>query len=297
MFDLKPYLKDQRSVIDAALDGYIKRFCMSERMLQPVAYVIAAGGKRLRPILCLAACAAVGGKTASALPVAVALEMIHTYSLIHDDLPALDNDAIRRGKPTCHVQFDEATAILTGDALLTMSFELIAEAGREAPSHDSVLWLKVIKLVAKSAGCRGMIEGQAMDLAFEGVKLTQDELESMHRLKTGALIKVAVQCGGLIGNGSDRQIEQLTQYADNIGLAFQVVDDLLNIKGDPSITGKAVGTDQLRQKNTYPSLLGIDASEQYAGRLIDHALQTLDIFDSKADSLRAIAEYVVHRNR
>jgi geranylgeranyl diphosphate synthase type II len=216
MFDLKSYLKDQRSVIDTALDGYIKQFCLSERMLLPVAYVITAGGKRLRPILCLAACSAVGGKSAAALPVAIALEMIHTYSLIHDDLPALDNDAMRRGKPTCHVQFDEATAILTGDALLTMSFELIAEAGQEAPARDSVLWLKVINLVAKAAGCRGMVEGQARDLAFEGVKLTQDELESMHRLKTGALIKVAVQCGGLIGNASDLQIERLMEYGEPI---------------------------------------------------------------------------------
>lgn len=297
MFELKTYLKNQRQLIDTALNDYIKRFCLSERMLAPVSYVIEAGGKRLRPVLCLAACAAVGGNAPQALPAAVALEMIHTYSLIHDDLPALDNDLLRRGKPTCHVQFDEATAILTGDALLTMSFEVLSEAGREAPAADGALWLEVIHIIANAAGCRGMIEGQARDLAFEGVKLNQDQLESMHRLKTGALIKSAVQAGGLIGKGADKQIQHLIGYAENIGLAFQVVDDLLNIKGDPSIMGKAVGTDQLHQKNTYPSLLGIDSSERYARELIDSALKALTIFDNRADPLRAIADYVVHRNR
>lgn len=297
MFDLKSYLGNQRRVIDSALNNYIKRFCPSERMLQPISYVIDAGGKRLRPILCMAACAATGGESITALPVASALEMIHTYSLIHDDLPALDNDALRRGKPTCHVKFDEATAILTGDALLTMSFEITSEAGGLAPESDGQLWLKVINLIATAAGCRGMIEGQARDLAFEGVKLNQGQLEALHRLKTGALIKVAVQVGGLIGKGSAQQIEHLVNYAENIGLAFQVVDDLLNIKGDPSIMGKAVGTDQLHQKNTYPALLGIDTSERYARQLIDRALKALSIFDNKADSLRAIADYVVHRNR
>jgi len=297
MFDLKTYLENQRQLIDNALTDYIKRFCLSERMLAPVSYVIEAGGKRLRPVLCIAACTAVGGKTSHALPAAAALEMIHTYSLIHDDLPALDNDLLRRGKPTCHVKFDEATAILTGDALLTMSFEVLSEAGGEAPVTDGALWLKVINLISNAAGCRGMIEGQARDLAFEGVKLNQDQLEAMHRLKTGALIKSAVQAGGLIGKGTDQQIAHLITYAENIGLAFQVIDDLLNIKGDPSVMGKAVGTDQLHQKNTYPTLLGIDSSERYARQLIDSALKALTIFDNKADPLRAIADYVVHRNR
>jgi geranylgeranyl diphosphate synthase type II len=297
MFDLKSYLENQRQLIDIALNDYIKCFCQSERMMAPASYVIEAGGKRLRPILCLAACTAVGGQAADALPAAAALEMIHTYSLIHDDLPALDNDILRRGKPTCHVKFDEATAILTGDALLTMSFEVLSEAGREAPIADGALWLKVINLISRAAGCRGMIEGQARDLAFEGVKLNQDQLEAMHRLKTGALIKSAVQAGGLIGKGTDLHIEQLIAYAENIGLAFQVVDDLLNIKGDPSIMGKAVGTDQLHQKNTYPTLLGMDSSERYARQLVDSALKALTIFDNKADPLRAIADYVVHRNR
>ncbi len=297
MFDLKAYLENQRRLINACLGQYIESFCTSERMSKPTSYVIDAGGKRLRPILCLAACAAVGGDSAYALPAAAALEMIHTYSLIHDDLPALDNDSLRRGKPTCHVQFDEATAILTGDALLTMSFEALSEAACEAADADNRIWLKVINLIAKAAGCRGMIEGQARDLAFEGVKLAQDQLEAMHRLKTGALIRVSVQVGGLLGKGSDIQIAHLMNYAENVGLAFQVVDDLLNVKGDPSVMGKAVGTDLLHEKNTYPALLGMEPSECYAQQLIDGALKALSIFDNKADPLRAIADYVIHRTR
>jgi geranylgeranyl diphosphate synthase type II len=297
MFELKPYLEKQRRLIDNALTNYIKRCCLSERMLKPISYVIGAGGKRLRPVLCLAACKAVGGDESHALPIAAALEMIHTYSLIHDDLPALDNDSLRRGKPTCHVNFDEATAILTGDALLTMSFQVISEAGQQAPGADGALWLTILNLIATAAGCRGMIEGQARDLAFEGVKVTQEQLEATHRLKTGALIKASIQAGGLIGKGSDQHVEHLISYAEKIGLAFQVVDDLLNVTGDPAITGKAVGSDQLHQKNTYPALLGIDQSERYARQLVDSALRALLIFDNKADPLRAIADYIVHRNR
>lgn len=297
MFDLKIYLENQRLIINSALGSYIKETCISEKMLKPVSYVIDAGGKRLRPILCMAACTAVCGESIVALPAAVALEMIHTYSLIHDDLPALDNDSLRRGKPTCHVQFDEATAILTGDALLNMSFEVLSDAGCKAPEADTPLWMKVLNLISRAAGCQGMIEGQLRDLAFEGIKLDQEQLEAMHRLKTGALIKVAVQVGGLIGRGAEQQIECLLSYAENVGLAFQVVDDLLNVKGDPSITGKAVGSDQLHQKNTYPALLGILPSERYARELIDRALNALSVFDNKADPLRAIAEYIVQRKR
>jgi len=297
MLDLKSYLETQRPIIDSALKGYLQRFCLSEMMRQPAEYAITAGGKRLRPILCIAACSAVGGEAQKALPAACALEMIHTYSLIHDDLPALDNDDLRRGRPTCHRQFNEATAILAGDALLTMAFEVISEAGASESTADSCLWLNILRVLSTAAGCRGMIEGQARDLAFEGVKLNQDQLESMHRLKTGALISAAVRIGALLGKGSDQQIERLTEYAANIGLAFQVVDDVLNVKGDAAVLGKAVGTDHSRQKNTYPSLLGLAHSETYAAELIDRALQALDLFDNQADPLRAIAHYIIYRNR
>lgn len=296
-FDLKPYLASQRQLVNSALERYLSLFPNDSKMIEPVTYALSAGGKRVRPILCLAACVAVGGRAETALPAACALEMIHTYSLIHDDLPALDDDDLRRGKPTCHVQFDEATAILTGDALLNMAFETLASAGIEVPPSSASLWLAVADIISKAAGCHGMIEGQARDLCYEGVELEQNELQAMHRLKTGALIKAAVHSGAVLGAGSDAQIDKLKVFAENIGLAFQVVDDILNVQGDPAVLGKAVGTDASRQKNTYPSLLGLDRSKSYARQLIADALQALDIFDNKADPLRAIAQYIVDRNR
>ncbi|MDA8137213.1 MAG: polyprenyl synthetase family protein [Desulfobacteraceae bacterium] len=296
MFDLKIYIGKQKKIIDTAMHKYLARLCISERMRQPLSYSISAGGKRVRPILCLAAFEAVGGNGDAVLPVACALEMIHTYSLIHDDLPALDNDDLRRGQPTCHIQFDEATAILSGDALLTMAFEVMSEAGLQASDREDILWLQIMDIVSRAAGCRGMIEGQARDLAFEGQSIDRDNLEALHRLKTGAMIKAAVHSGGLLGRGSSDQISHLISYADYVGLAFQVVDDLLNVKGDPSKMGKAVGTDLTRKKNTYPTLIGLENSESYAHHLIDHALKSLAIFDKKADPLREIARYIVRRD-
>ncbi len=297
MFELKSYLADEKERIDAALMGYVWTLCPSNRLREPLLYAITAGGKRLRPILCRAAAHAAGGDADAAMPAACALEMIHTYSLIHDDLPALDDDALRRGKPTCHVQYDEATAILSGDALLNMAFELLSATGLQAPSHQTAQWMHVINIVGNASGCHGMIEGQARDLAFEGVKLSQSELQALHELKTGTLIRAAVHCGGILACGSQTQIDHLIQYASNIGLAFQVVDDMLNITGDPEILGKAIGTDQERAKNTYPALIGLEASRQYADALVKDALQALDMFDRKAEPLQAIAGYIIDRNR
>jgi geranylgeranyl diphosphate synthase type II len=296
-FNLKSYLDRQRRKIDDALLGYLQDLCPSQHLFEPVTYAVRAGGKRLRPVLCLAAADAVAGDCRSVLPVACAIEMIHTYSLIHDDLPALDDDQLRRGKPTCHVQFTEATAILSGDALLNMAFETICEAGLGSPVKDARKWLQVIDIVSHASGCRGMIEGQARDLAFEGIRLTPEALQSLHELKTGALIRAAVHCGALLGESSPEQIDHLTAYAARIGLAFQVVDDILNIVGNPDLLGKSVGTDQQRQKNTYPALMGLDQSRHFAGTLIDGALQALSIFDNKADPLRAIARYIIERQR
>lgn len=296
-FELKTYLALQRQIVNTALDEHLKSLPLELTMREPVVYALSTGGKRVRPILCLAACAAVGGEPELALPAACALEMIHTYSLIHDDLPALDDDELRRGNPTCHVQFDEATAILTGDALLNMAFEVLSEAGCKAPPDNASRWLRVVAIISNASGCLGMIEGQARDLSFEGVKLNQIALESMHRLKTGALIRAAVHAGAVLGGAGDNRIDRLKRYADNIGLAFQVIDDILNIQGDPSVLGKAVGTDASRQKNTYPALLGLEPSRAYADQLIGDALRALDIFDNKADPLRAVAQYIVDRNR
>ncbi len=302
MFELKPYLVLHKSLIEKALVAYIEQLTLSDRMKLPMQYALMAGGKRLRPILCLSACTAVGGDQQVALPAACALEMIHTYSLIHDDLPALDNDSLRRGKPTCHVHFDEATAILTGDALLTASFEILSAGGTvlNAEDHDVTnigKWLKIIQIISTAAGCRGMIEGQSQDLAFEGIKLDQKKLQNLHSLKTGALIRASVQSGAILGHATQNQFDRLTTYSELIGLAFQVIDDVLNEKGDPELLGKAVGTDHQRQKNTYPALLGLSESESYAGELVDNALQALVAFDSKADPLRAIASYIIERNR
>ncbi|MBR9982485.1 MAG: polyprenyl synthetase family protein [Desulfatitalea sp.] len=295
-FNLKEYLNDQRAFVDAALLAHIERLCPSAHLKPAVIHSVTAGGKRVRPILCLAGCAAVGGDPADALAAACALEMIHTYSLIHDDLPALDNDSLRRGQPTCHVRFGEATAILAGDALLNMAFELLSEACAGAGVDAVPRWHTVLGVVSRAAGCRGMIEGQARDLAFEGVKIDQEALEAMHRLKTGALIQASAHAGAVLGHGSDRQVAHLIRYADRIGLSFQVVDDVLNVKGDPAVTGKSVGSDQARRKNTYPALLGLARAEAYADQLIEQGLQALSIFDNKADPLRAIARYIIDRD-
>ncbi|MCJ8502495.1 polyprenyl synthetase family protein [Desulfatitalea alkaliphila] len=295
-FDLNDYLAVQRSKIDSALLTSIQRLCPSDHMQPAVMHAVTAGGKRLRPVLCLASCSAVGGNETQAMPAACALEMIHTYSLIHDDLPALDNDDLRRGQPTCHVRFGEATAILAGDALLTMAFEVMSEAALQADGQLLPAWTAVMAAISRAAGCRGMIEGQARDLAFEGVKIGRDDLAALHRLKTGALIQAATRSGALLGGGSAQQVTQLAEYADCIGLAFQVVDDLLNVKGDPAVMGKAVGSDQARQKNTYPALLGLSGAEAYARALVEQGLQALSIFDNKADPLRAIAGYIIDRD-
>ncbi len=297
MFDLKTYLEHQREGIDTALSAYIQRLCPSQDLQDALLYCTMAKGKRLRPILCLAANVAVGSVVESALPAACALELIHNYSLIHDDLPALDNDDLRRGQPTCHRQFDEATAILCGDALLNMAFEVLSEAGLQSKRQPAHMWIQVIQIIATASGCRGMIEGQKQDLSMEGVQLAQHQLQKLHQLKTGALIRASVHSGAMLGNATSQQTDHLIRYSDNIGLAFQVVDDILNVDGDPQLLGKAVGSDQLRRKNTYPALMGLQKSQAYARKLVDGALQALTIFDNKADPLRAIANYIVERKR
>jgi geranylgeranyl diphosphate synthase type II len=259
-------------------------------------YSLMAGGKRIRPVLCIAAAEAVNGKADEVLPAACAIEMIHTYSLIHDDLPAIDNDGFRRGKPTCHVAFDEATAILAGDALLTLAFQILSSIELKNEIYASK-WLSVIRTISRAAGYQGMIEGQMRDIASEGIMLTLNELEEMHSLKTGAIIEASIYCGAIIGNSGIEQMKQLGIYAKNIGLAFQVTDDILNVEGDPEVMGKAVGTDKNRKKSTYPSIMGINKSRKFAEKLAGNALQSLDGFDNRSDPLRAIASYIIERKR
>jgi geranylgeranyl diphosphate synthase type II len=260
-------------------------------------YALLAGGKRLRPLLCLAAAETVGGRAQDVMPAACALEMIHTYSLIHDDLPAMDDDELRRGQPTCHVAFDEATAILAGDALLTLAFQILSTAAMDPPPPVEA-WLNVIHAVSTAAGQYGMVLGQSLDIAAEGGRrMTLDQLQRMHALKTGALIETSLECGAVLGAADREQIARLKRYGSKIGLAFQVVDDILNVEGDPAIMGKAAGTDLARHKSTYPALLGLDASKSLAHRLVGEALHALDAFDGRADVLRALATYVLERQR
>ena len=304
-FDLETYLKQKRDLINAKLkrifDAVKRRSAGS--LYAAMSYSIMAGGKRVRPILCLAAAETVadGDITATAMTTACALEMIHTYSLIHDDLPAMDNDDIRRGKPTCHVEFNEATAIFAGDALLTMAFDVLSDRVTvsneqiNAPSTENQL--KIIHMIASAAGWRGMIEGQVQDMESEGNKLEISTLKALHLLKTGALIQAAVMAGVILGGGNHRQMEMMSAYAQNIGLAFQVTDDILNVEGDPMVMGKAAGTDFSRSKNTYPALLGLTDSKDYANDLIEKALEALSGFNHRADPLRAIAHYIIRRER
>jgi geranylgeranyl diphosphate synthase type II len=297
-FDLSSYLFSKQKQINRTIDNIIDQTTNSSVVVSAMRHSLMAEGKRIRPVLCIAASQAVGGRTEDALMAACALEMIHTYSLIHDDLPAMDNDDLRRGKPTCHIAFDEATAILTGDALLTLGFEILSSIElNHITVNNAFKWLRVINIIAKAAGYKGMIEGQIKDIAAEGNRIGLKDLKKMHALKTGALIEASISTGAILGNGNVEQIQQLNIYAKNIGLAFQVVDDILNVEGDPAVMGKDVGTDQVREKSTYPSILGIEKSKEFAKNLVNNALQALDYFDNKSDPLRAIAHYIIDRKK
>ncbi|MGD8338327.1 MAG: polyprenyl synthetase family protein [Desulfobacterales bacterium] len=295
LFDLKAYLQSKQQQVN---DWLVRSLppASSSRIADAMGYSVMAGGKRLRPVLCLAATEAVGGRTEDALNTAVALELIHTYSLIHDDLPSMDDDVLRRGKPTCHVAFDEATAILSGDALLTLAFQLLASPnGTTGVPADRRL--QVIHAVAAAAGYEGMIGGQMADIAAEGNRIALSRLEQLHLMKTGALINAAITTGAILGGGTAEQIRHLEEYAQNIGLAFQIIDDILNVEGDPALLGKAIGTDREKKKSTYPVLLGLVESRKLAADRVKEALQALEYFDKKADPLRAVAQYVINRKR
>ncbi len=296
MFDLDSYLKKKRKKIDREIRQILTGPSASPRIMEAMSYSITAGGKRLRPVLCLAAAEAISGRSEKAVPTACALEFLHTYSLIHDDLPAMDNDELRRGKKTCHVAFDEATAILSGDAMLTLVFEILSSAACR-DKNGSVNYLQIIHMLATASGHQGMVAGQMRDISSEGTRQSMQDLKETYRLKTGAIIEAAVCSGALIAGASQPQMQQLTRYAKNIGLAFQIMDDILNVEGDPAVTGKAAGTDASRQKTTYPTLIGVKKSFGAAEKLVSSAIESLRRFDYKADPLRAIAEYVVKRKK
>lgn len=299
-FDLTKYLNQKRGMVSQALNNIIQSRFYDSRLASAMQYSLMASGKRLRPVLCMAAAETVGKITAGVIQTACAIEMIHTYSLIHDDLPAMDNDDLRRGKPTCHIKYDDATAILAGDALLTLAFEILSDPISDPSDlavHSAQIQLGVIRLIANAAGHHGMIEGQMRDMEAENADITIDALKKIHYMKTGALIDASVVGGALLAGANSQAIKQLKIYAGNIGLAFQVTDDLLNVEGDAAEMGKATGTDASRNKATYPSLLGMEKSRQFAAELTNNALHALEIFGNKASSLAAIAAYIIERKR
>lgn len=293
MFNLKEYLKQKRSIIDDSLEQFLpEESIYPEIIFKAMRYSVFNGGKRLRPVLALAGCEAVGGDQNCAMPAGCAIELIHAFSLIHDDLPSLDNDDLRRGKPTSHKVFGEAIAILAGDALFASAFEIITGETRGVPSERI---LDVTRRIAAAAGTSGMVVGQVVDLICEGEQVPPGTLIFMHKNKTGALIEASVVSGGILGGGSKAQIEALSSYGWMIGQAFQITDDILDIEGEEDKLGKPIGSDVRNEKTTYPSLYGLAESKRLAKQAVNKALASLDIFDEKAEPLRAIAEYILTR--
>ena len=297
---IKHYLETKRQQVDAALEKYLPAQTGSlADHFKAMRYSIFAGGKRVRPILCLAAAEAVGdfsrGFPEEVLLTACALECIHTYSLIHDDLPAMDDDALRRGKPTNHMVFGEAGAILAGDSLLTFAFELLSRKPLTAVAATDRL--QIISLISKAVGPEGMVGGQFLDLTHEGKAVQYKTLREIHSRKTGALITAAVQTGAVLGGSTAEQFTALTGYGAKIGLAFQIVDDLLNVEGTAEQLGKAAGSDAARNKATYPALLGLEETRYMARKTVDEALTALEKFDERATMLRELARYIITRKR
>jgi geranylgeranyl diphosphate synthase, type II len=289
------YQSSCQSRVDAALENLLSSPRPElERLYAAMRYSLFNGGKRVRPLLAYAACEALGGAPERANAAACAVELIHAYSLVHDDLPAMDDDDLRRGQPTTHIAFDEACAILAGDGLQSLAFEVLSDAAHNP--HDADLRLAMLSALARAAGPAGMVGGQAIDLGSVGQTLDQNALEIMHRHKTGALIEASVQLGALAsGRADEHALKALHIYARAIGLAFQVQDDILDVESDTATLGKTQGKDQAHDKPTYPALLGLDAAKAYALELRDQALHALRPFDQTAEPLRDLARYIVER--
>ncbi len=291
---IKTYLAEKRIIIDQALaELSIKPSGALSHHIDSLNYSLNAGGKRVRPILCMATAEALGEKIDDIMAIPCALECIHTYSLIHDDLPAMDDDDLRRGKPTNHVVYGEAGAILAGDGLLTLAFELLSSKLPASLPCDRQL--KIINLIAKAAGSLGMVGGQALDIDSENKDISFNTLQTIHRCKTGALITVSVLAGAIIGGANDLQFNNLECFGNNIGLAFQIVDDLLNVSGTTEELGKAAGSDAEHNKATYPALFGVEKTRDKAREAVDSALECLTDFDHKADPLRELASFIYTR--
>jgi geranylgeranyl diphosphate synthase type II len=295
--ELKAYLEEKRGRVEVALAHvFPEPGGPAGDVVKAMRYSLFAGGKRLRPILCLAGAEAVGGAGQDVMPVACALELIHTYSLIHDDLPAMDNDDLRRGKPTSHKVFGEAVAILAGDGLLTEAFRQMGsmKLPREVPAEAL---LRVIRIVAEASGYEGMVGGQVTDIQSQGKAVEPRVVEFIHTHKTGALIAASVTSGAILAGGTTAELKAIRCYGESIGLAFQVADDILDVEGDSAKMGKSAGGDARKKKVTYPSVFGLAKSREVQKELVDRAIRFLETFDHKANPLRQIAFYIIERKK
>ena len=291
---LNEYIAEKRNAVDTFFHSYFTVKRRPPVLQQAMLYSLFAGGKRIRPVLALASYEACGGNPAEIVPYASTLELIHTYSLIHDDLPAMDNDDLRRGKPTSHKMYGEAIAILAGDALLTEAFSILSDPSFSGNLKEADL-LRALREIALASGLQGMVAGQVQDILSENLEPDHETLEFIHRHKTAALIRASVMMGPILcGSGPD-VLDAMSGYGDNIGLAFQVVDDILDVDGNAEELGKPVGSDERANKLTYPSLYGLEKSRGIAGELISSAISSLRSFSYKADPLREIADYLLNR--
>jgi len=295
LFDIKIYLKEKRELIDSYLKSYFNTPSEPPVLHEAMRYSLFAGGKRIRPILALASYEVCGGDPEDIVPQAAALELIHTYSLIHDDLPAMDNDALRRGKPTNHKVFGEAMAILAGDALLTEAFFMMTKSMSNGKEIKPSSLMNAIREIALSTGAHGMVGGQAQDMLSENSEPDRDALHFIHLHKTAALITASVRMGPILTDSGEDIFKALTGYGENIGLAFQIIDDILDVEGSTEELGKEAGSDKKKRKMTYPSLLGIEGSRKKAQDLILTAIDALRVFSFKADPLREVAMYLMNR--
>jgi len=292
--DTRSYILSLQDRASSVLRENLATPSLAGKLEEAVLYAVHNGGKRIRPVLAYASAQTLGGSLEDADAAACAVELIHAYSLVHDDLPAMDDDDLRRGQPTCHVRYDEATAILAGDALQSLAFEILADSpvARANPANA----MDMILTLARAAGWQGMVGGQSLDIEGAGTSMTEEDLASMHRLKTGALINASIRLGALAtGKASDEQLQSLGVFADRIGLAFQVKDDILDVEGDTAVLGKTQGKDESMNKPTYSSLLGVDGARKCMQTLFDEGINALSVFGDRADKLTAIAAYIIER--
>ena len=291
---MKELWKARQELVERALEEELAKTSVLDPILrESMAYSLMAGGKRLRPILLMAAADAVGADGTKFLPVAAALEMIHTYSLIHDDLPSMDDDDYRRGKLTNHMVYGEGIATLAGDALLTLAFSVMLRQ-KDVPAASL---LRVVDEISRAAGAEGMVGGQVLDLRAEGVQITMDELRRMHMGKTGALFHAALRSGAILANATEEQLAALTVYADHFGLAFQITDDILDVIGTVEDIGKPVGSDEKNHKSTYVTLTSLAEAQEFARRTVEEATEALAVFGAEADFLRELVAYLVNRKQ